>query len=328
MIKSVIKSIYGKLAWPMLPNGIYCFNYHRIGSQENSTFDPNLFSCTVEQFEKHIVFYNREFTVISVDELIKKMKLDEPIDKKYALITFDDGYIDNYTEAYPVLKKHDTPAAFYIPSDYIDSPHIPWWDEIAWIIRHSKATEIKLNNWDKIVDISQGSIVQKVRSILRVIKQDQSRTMQDKISELEGICQCSMPDDIRNKQLFVNWQQTKEMSDNGMHIGSHTLSHNILSHLNEEDQWKEISKSKERIESFIEKEVTSLAYPVGGPDAFTEKTQELVEKADYDLAFSFIAGVTRSFDEGRKYQLRRLPVDNNCTVNKLKHIIIRNKGCC
>ena len=106
MVKAMLGKFYSNLMWPMLPNGIYCFNYHRIGDEATSQFDPNVFSCTAEQFEQHIKFYKAEFTVISVDELIIKINNNSPIDKKYAVITFDDGYIDNYSIAFPILKKH------------------------------------------------------------------------------------------------------------------------------------------------------------------------------------------------------------------------------
>jgi peptidoglycan/xylan/chitin deacetylase (PgdA/CDA1 family) len=266
--------------WRFLPNAVYCFNYHRIGDEEKSLFDPNVFSCTAEVFEQHLEFYNQEFTVISVEQLIDKIEANEVIDKKYAVITFDDGYIDNYTVAFPLLKKHQTPAAFYIATDYLDEPHIPWWDEVAWLVRHSNINTIKLKSWQKPVDISKGSIVHKVRAVLREIKQEQERTMADKIAELEVICQCRMPEDLRASSLFMNWQQAKEMSDNNMHIGSHTLSHTILSHLSEAVQETEITKSKAKIEAFLKKETTSIAYPVGGKNAFTTTTQALAKKAN------------------------------------------------
>jgi len=311
--------------WPLLPNGVYCFNYHRIGDEDKSLFDPNVFSCTAELFEQHVKFYNKTFTVISIEQLIAKIEANQTIDKKYAIITFDDGYVDNYEVAFPILKKHETPAAFYIATDYLDEPHIPWWDEIAWLIRHSKVNSIQLKSWNEAVDISSGSIVNKIRSVLRVIKLEQDRTMADKIAELTDVCQCSMPDELRNTPLFINWEQANEMSNNGMHIGSHTLSHTILSHLPEAAQKDEMVKSKMRIEAKLNKEVTSIAYPVGGRSAFTETTQQLAKVANYKLAFSFIPGVIHSFDENERFQFKRLPVDGNCTVKQLKNIIVRNK---
>jgi len=325
VIKRALHNIYTTIIWPILPNGVYVFNYHRIGDEESSVFDPNVFSCTADQFEQHIKFYNQAFTVISVEQLIDKIEANKPIDKKYALITFDDGYIDNYSIAFPLLKKHHTPAAFYIATDYLDNPHIPWWDEIAWLIRHTKVTAIKLKSWKKPVDISIGTITQKVRAVLKVIKLEQDRSMPDKINELADVCECRLPDDLRNTPLFFNWEQAKEMSNNGMHIGSHTLSHTILSHLSEEKQAIEIKASKVRIEHFLSTEVTSIAYPVGGRTAFTNKTKALAEEAGYKLAFSFIPGVNYSFAQNQHYQLKRLPVDGNCTVTQLKNIIVRNK---
>lgn len=325
MIKKTIHNIYSKVTWPFLANGVYCFNYHRIGDKDTSLFDPNVFSCTAEQFEKHIIFYNQTFTVISIEQLIEKIESNQVIDKKYAVITFDDGYVDNYTAAFPILKKYRTPAAFYIATDYLDEPHIPWWDEIAWLIRNSQVNSIQLTSWQEPVDISSGTIIDKVRTVLRVIKQENDRTMEDKIAELAKICQCNMPLEVRSIPLFMNWQQAKEMSDNGMHIGSHTLSHSILSHLSPDAQREEISLSKTKIESFLDKEVSSIAYPVGGKSAFTQVTQQLACKAGYKLAFSFIPGVIYSFNESNRYQLMRLPVDGDCTVNQLKNIIVRNK---
>lgn len=324
-MKQLVHNIYSKIMWPFLANGIYCFNYHRIGDEDKSVFDPNVFSCTAEQFEKHVIFFNQAFTVISVEQLISMIHKQQPIDKKYALITFDDGYIDNYTTAFPILKKHNTAAAFYIATDYLDNPHIPWWDEIAWIVRHSKIANIRLNTWDESLDISSGPIIKRVRSVLRKIKTEQTRSMEDKIVELAQVCQCQMPDDVRSKALFINWQQAKEMAENGMHIGSHTLSHNILSHLDKEAQKHEINQSKANIETHLKKETTSIAYPVGGRSAFTDTTQSLAKAAGYQLAFSFVPGVIYDFSEKNRYQLQRLPVDGNCTVTELKKIIVKNK---
>jgi peptidoglycan/xylan/chitin deacetylase (PgdA/CDA1 family) len=323
-MKALLKNLYRTVKWPFLPNGIYCFNYHRIGDEKHSKFDPNVFSCTATQFEQHIIFFKKNFTVISVEELIDKIDKNQIIDRKYALITFDDGYIDNYNTAYPILKKHQIPAAFYIATDYLDNPHIPWWDEIAWIIRHTKASSVKLKNWTTAVDISSSNITQNVRSILRAVKLDKTRTMTDKITELEQVCQCKMSEEAHKTSLFINWQQAKEMVENGMHIGSHTLSHSILSHLTVLEQQHELSLSKEKIEQHLGIETTSIAYPVGGVDAFTKQTQTIAKQQGYKIAFSFIPGITMAFSESNKYQLPRLPVDENCTVSQLKNIIVRN----
>ncbi|MBA6290443.1 polysaccharide deacetylase family protein [Colwellia sp. MB3u-4] len=325
MFKSFIRKVHSNIVWPFLPNGIYCFNYHRIGDMNKSPFDPNVFSCTEELFEKHIQFYNDTFCVISVDDLINIINKNEFIHKKYALITFDDGYIDNYSIAFPILKKYCTPAAFFIATNHLDSPGIPWWDEIAWIIRHSKVALIKFCDWNEAIDISTGTITLNIRTILKKIKQDKMRSMEDKIKELENICQSKMTDNARDTKLFMDWEQVKEMSESRMHIGSHTLSHNILSHLSKKQQNEEIVLSKKRIEEKLGIKVTSFAYPVGGKAAFTEDSKLLVEQANYELAFSFIPGIISNLNKKERYQYKRLPVDNNCSISQLRQIIVKHK---
>lgn len=323
MLKSLIKNVLYRWKifskWNSLPNGVYVFNYHRIGDAVKSDFDPNVFSCTSDVFEQHLSFYKTAFKVISVDDisdLAKKEQLDK---KRYAVITFDDGYIDNYSIAYKALKKFNLPAAFYIATDYIDNPKIPWWDEIAWLVRHSKNDIITLPiDPNQSINVSKGSIVVAIRAVLRLIKKNTSMTMPEKVSLLESATGVCLPDSVREQSLFVNWDQIKEMDENGMHIGSHTVNHDILSHLSDPDQMKELSDSKKRLEECLEKPVTSIAYPVGGKSAFTENTMSMTKNAGYSLAFSFIAGFNPSLTSHNQYQLRRLPVDDNCSISFLK----------
>jgi len=326
----LVKKVLSKLPlwvnyqWNNRTNGIYCFNYHRIGNANNTCFDPNIFSASELEFTKQLKFYQQHFKVISVDELLDMVKENKAIKHRYAIITFDDGYIDNYEIAYPILQQHGLSAAFYIATDYIDLPQIPWWDEIAWLVRHSKKTKIKLKGWSMSIDISKGTIKGSIQSILKLIKQEKNQTMTEKIKDLESYCQCKMPDNIRRSKLFLNWPQIKEMSENGMHIGSHTLSHRILSHLTEKEQHIELTQSKQKIEGCLNKKITTIAYPVGDKNTFTTATQKLARQANYQLAFSYISGINKTVNHKNQYQLNRFPVFDGCSIKQLKSIIVND----
>lgn len=328
MLKAVTKKlVYRAVAtvkWPRLSNGVYVFNYHRIGDALTSVFDPNLYSCTAERFAEHLAFYCKEFKVVSVDTLVDMVKEGATIDKKYAVITFDDGYNDNYHFAYKLLKKFDLSAAFYIPTDYIDNSGISWWDEAAWIVRNSKVAKIKLASWQQVIDLSQEDIVSSIRKVLKLIKQDDTNTMSNKLAELASICQTALPVFLKKQRLFLSWDQIKEMRQGGMHIGSHGVSHNILAHLSVGKQRLELVKSKNRIEAMLSEPVTTVAYPVGGKNAFNDLTMQLAKDSGYELGFSFINGVICSFNDTWRYQLRRIPVDDNCKVDELKSTIVRS----
>lgn len=319
-LRSLVLRLSGinRWKWYNRPSGLYCFNYHRIGDANNTPYDPNLFSCTANRFEQHVQFYKKHFDVVTIDDLLSIIEDEKPISERLALITFDDGYIDNYQLAYPILKRHRTPAAFFISTDYLDNPVVPWWDEIAWMVRRSDAVEVRLSSWECSVKIDRKDMTTTISNVLTEFKRDQGRTMIGKIEELKQLLGTEV--DAKNAaHLFITWDMLKEMGHNSMDVGSHTCSHRVLSHLPEKDQAVEIKESKLTLESKLGKEIVAFAYPVGGRDSFTRETSQQVEKAGYKVGFSFIKGINRKVHD-KRFELRRLGVENNWSLSELKSV--------
>ena len=109
-----------------------------------------------------------------------------------------------------------------------------------------------------------------------------------------------------------------------MHIGSHTVNHNILSHLDDNQQENEIIHSKKVIEERTSKSVTTIAYPVGGEYTFNSTTESITKNAGYTIGFSYIKGVIKSFDTLNPFSIKRLPVGKDSSINKLKSIILHS----
>ncbi len=63
---------------------------------------------------------------------------------RYGMITFDDGYRDNHATALPILKREGVTATFFVATGFIDAPRLPWWDEIAWMVRTSRQDGLEL----------------------------------------------------------------------------------------------------------------------------------------------------------------------------------------
>ncbi|MDP5134691.1 polysaccharide deacetylase family protein [Rheinheimera baltica] len=321
--RSAIEVLSGHMAlkWQRRPGGVYCFNYHRIGSAADSEFDPNVYSCTPERFEQHLRMYQTNFDVISIDELISLHNSQQRVSERLALLTFDDGYIDNYQLAYPMLKSAGLTAVFFVSTDYIDKPQIPWWDEVGWIVRHSGNASVKLAHWPSAINIVDGAIGMRVRRLLKAVKQDNSLPMEEKLKQVKVALQLDHIGMPEPTELLVNWQQLKEMADNGMHIGSHTLSHNILAHLTPEQQLVELTQSKQRLETMLHREILSVAYPVGGSDTFTRNTLNVAQQAGYKLAFTFIPGINAKLGFDNRYSLCRFSIDENASVWQLKQMV-------
>jgi predicted ATP-grasp superfamily ATP-dependent carboligase/peptidoglycan/xylan/chitin deacetylase (PgdA/CDA1 family) len=311
-----------ELLWKLLPNGVYCFNYHRIGNPEKTPFDPNVFSCTAEMFEQHLHFYKKHFEIISTDYL-PTLYSEKSLNKKYAVITFDDGYQDNYEFAYPLLKKLNIPATIYVATDFIDQKCIPWWDEVVWIIKSSSLQEIAKCSWLSESQLFSMSPAQQIKEILRIIKKDKNTPIQEKVAQLRLVSGKSIYIEQLDDKLFADWDMVREMANNGITIGSHTCSHRILSHLSDEEQEQELKMSKEKIEKELSRPTNTLAYPVGGFNSFTKTTEILAKAIGYELAFSYVNGINTTLTQETQYQLRRIPVDDNPNANDLLSFIFR-----
>lgn len=297
-----------------LKPGLYCFNYHRVGDRDESPFDPNVYSCDAENFTRQIELIKKTFEVVGLEELNTILAEQSYLTKPYAVITFDDGYLDNYQTAYPILKTLDVKGVFFVPINYISQRIVPWWDEIAWMVRNAKADSFKVDE-GVLIDISSEDTMGNIREVLLAFKAINYRSIEKSLAFMREASNCYMnPED--EPQLFMTWEQVCEMSENGMDIGSHTFSHRILSHIGDEQE-TEILKSKAYLEKKLKKQVLAISYPVGTKDTFNKDTLRLAEQGGYAFGFSFIPGVDKTVTENR-YSLSRFAISYNQSNLSLK----------
>jgi peptidoglycan/xylan/chitin deacetylase (PgdA/CDA1 family) len=98
--------------------------FHRVDDR----LAGNPISCTVADFRAYCSFFKRHFEVIGLSELLDRCDQKRDIGGTL-VITFDDGYLDNYVSAVPILEEFGLPACFYVSTAFPDSQHVPWWDK-------------------------------------------------------------------------------------------------------------------------------------------------------------------------------------------------------
>lgn len=304
--------------WRGLGTGLYIFNYHRVGDAERTEFDPNVFSCDAAHFRAQIELLKSRFRVVTIKETLETLSRGKPREH-LALITFDDGYRDNFTTAYPILRDLGVPATFFLPTDFIGTSKIQWWDEIAWLVRHTQVDELKVSFTPQPIPVSHARIGNTIRRVLTAFKRAASNGEQ-KLAELRKALGVTMPSSA-SEQLFMSWDEAREMRAGGMDIGSHSHSHRILSHLSLAEQETELRTSKAILERELGEKVPSIAYPVGARDSFTQDTERLTQAAGYEVGFSFIAGINR--EAAPRFALRRIAVEENASPESLKITTLR-----
>jgi len=281
-------------------------NYHRIGNALESQYDPGVFSATGEEFDWQISHLKRRFYMTTLDEAVDMACGDVPV-RSSVLITFDDGYLDNYSLAFPILRSHDVQGVFFLPTSFVGINHIPWWDVIAYIIKNSRKDIVRLQYPECIeFDLKREGVSMVIMRTLQLYKKPAMKLHNRFICGLEEACETSAPSP-NAERCFMNWVEAREMQEGGMAFGSHTHTHQILSKLSVEQQREEAFRSREVLEMQLNRHIDVLAYPVGGRNTFTPETIEAVKSSGYRAAFSFYGGFNRQ-GEIQPFNIRRVGV--------------------
>lgn len=268
--------------------GLLVLNYHRIGTPDGSPFDWDLWSASAEDFDAQVALLTREFDIIGPDDLDRASS--DP-SGRFVMITFDDGYRDNYDLAFPILKRHGATATFFITTGFLDRPHLAWWDEIAWMVRSSPRSQVASNRWTgNEVTFDEPDRCSAIYRLLTIYKQlDAAETSQyvEFLAEATGSGRASADDAA---DLWMTWDMVRDMRRAGMSIGGHTVTHPVLSRLDAAGQDREIGECKRRIEAELGETIDTFSYPVGSRDAFDANTRAALEHHGFRWAFSYYGG--------------------------------------
>ena len=274
--------------------GLIVLNYHRIGDPQFNQFDDGVYSATAQDFATQLEFLCKHFRVLSMPNLLECATRDFTTTEPCVLITFDDGYADNYQIAFMLLKRYGLPATFFVPTDYIDRPRLPWWDHIAYVVKQTKQSQLVFGRNDQVnIDLQRVLRSDAVRQVLNFYKGPRLLGDAAFLSMLEERAQVKVDPAALGQQLLMSWGDLRIMADAGMAIGSHTHTQQILSRLSETEQLTELTTSKSIIEHRLGHPITTIAYPVGTKNAFTAVTKRLAKEAGYQLGFSFYGGINR-----------------------------------
>lgn len=285
--------------------GVLVFNYHRIGDDAASQpYDRALWSASVDGFDAQVGHLARGFDVISPRDLDYALG-----DRKgrYALITFDDGYLDNYALAYPILRRHQVPAAFFIATGFIDKPSLPWWDEICWLLRTSPHAKIPLSPWISQPLHLKPDCNSAIALMLARYKSLPSSDAEAMLHALRAAAGVRHPDNVDGH--WMNWDMIREMARGGMTIGGHTVNHPVLSRMPKEQQYREISGCAARLKAEVGCDMEYFAYPVGNRTSFNEDTRACLEAMNVRHAFSYYGGYATQASP--RYDIPRVAMESH-----------------
>jgi len=263
-----------------------------------------------ETFDVHIRFLKKHFRIVPILELTSAS--DRNADRRpLCVLTFDDGWIDFYENAYPVLELHSVPATVFLATDFVGTGRRMWPDRVSRLYQERNVSQAKRAHQgvssDPIVirlEAIKGTTRQQSETAIAVLKNHRLDRIERVISELSDRWGCDVRAQDRD---FLSWREVREMQSSGLvSFGSHTAGHQILTTLSVEEIERELVESKNALirEGVADPSDISFCYPNGDHD---DKIVRMVAEAGYRLAVTTEGG-WNSYAPGDPFRFRRISI--------------------
>jgi peptidoglycan/xylan/chitin deacetylase (PgdA/CDA1 family) len=265
--------------------------YHRVNDER----DPYFPAISTALFEQEMRFAAKHYKIVRLADLL--LHLEEGPPQDVLAITFDDGYGDNYENAFPILRQYGLPATIFLTTGGIDSRQLMWFEQLAHALKKTSKEFIDLEIdlprrfWTR-TESERLQSNQHIFELLRTLSDAERRQW------LEYICRELRVDDgdLRANKMLT-WDQVRAMHAHGIDFGGHTVTHPFLSKMPPDQVTWEVSESKRRIEQELQAQVLHFAYPNGREEDFTACNKQAIRNAGYRAAVTTIWGMNdRSTD--------------------------------
>jgi len=235
------------------------FALHRVVAERSQLDNNRNLEITPAFLEQTILKYKSAgYRFVSLDDVQQQVESRKRCKQKFVCFTLDDGFADNYEQAYPVFKKHNCPFAIYVTTDFPDKKALMWWLHLENIVLENE--KIRMNGKEfNCSDLKKkNQIFNAFTKYFYPDAEAAQNAMKKLLKENESVLRCDL------NMLTLSWQQIVEMAADPLcTIGAHTVSHPALTALSDEEIKKELSDGKKKIEDRIKKPVKHFAYPYG-----------------------------------------------------------------
>jgi peptidoglycan/xylan/chitin deacetylase (PgdA/CDA1 family) len=270
-------------------------------------------SASVKNFNDQMAYLAERYNVISLDEFVDSCKKIKPLPKNSVIITFDDGYKDNYDFAYPALKKYRLPATIFLTTGAIEKQDYLWWEKLAYALSVINSDSIEIKPLVLFSLKNRNAALKKIVQRLKRCNDDEKNAV---INKLLLSLKVSLP----KRRIYLNWDEIKKMTKNKVSFGAHTVNHPILTRIPLKQAEKEIRDSRRLIEQKINKKVNSFSYPNGREHDFNDRIIGLLKKEGFSCAVTYIPGWNRP--ESDLFRLKRVFVRHSDDLVMFKNKMI------
>ncbi|MCI0490338.1 MAG: polysaccharide deacetylase family protein, partial [Blastocatellia bacterium] len=263
--------------------------YHRISHTEK----PG--ATSAHAFAEQLEYLTTHYRLVPLSVLAESLSNGRKLEPGTAAITIDDGYRDTYEIAFPLLRHYDAPATVFVVTDFVDGKTWLWTDKLRYLATRTEEENLEAAIAGRSLSVSltcETSRLEAAASVNSLLKSLPDREKDLSIERIASSLGLELPATPPFEFSSLTWEHLREMDSAGIEIGSHTVTHPVLTNITREQLRWELGESRARIASVLDHDVKLFCYPNGDSDPDVRRE---VERAGYTCAVTTAPG----FNDGR-----------------------------
>jgi peptidoglycan/xylan/chitin deacetylase (PgdA/CDA1 family) len=272
--------------------------YHRATKLEK---DPQLLAVSPDNFYEQVKYLRDTHSLLQVEEFYDLLSHRKKFPRKTVILSFDDGYADNFLEALPILQSLGSQALFYITTSNLDTDRELWWDELERIFlgNHSLPPILEIEHKDGDIQLDcrthagRTGTYNFLHPLLRFAAPAERNRILDHLRAMTGLSASGRPG---HRMLTSNELQQLSRSASAV-IGAHTHNHPSLAVLPYKEQLEEITQSKNILEKITGKSIQHFSYPYGSKQDYNQHSVNACRESGFKMVCSNFYGQVHSWTD-------------------------------
>ena len=287
-------------------SNVYVSMYHYVRDLQHSRY-PQIKGMDQSLFRQQIEFFRNNFNIVTMEQVLDAVAGRTELPDKSLLLTFDDGYIDNYTYVFPVLEEYGLQGTFFIPGKTFATHQLLDVNKIHYILASADIKKL-------IVDVKDRMDYYRGREYEYATTEElwnefgkANRWDCAEVIFVKRMLQTVLPEALRTKiaselfekyvgvteeqlayELYMTEEQIRTMKRHGMHIGIHGYDHYWLGNLSEEQMQTDVSEALDVLSEFIDKKQWVMCYPYGN---YNDSVLKYIKERGCALGFTTEVGI-------------------------------------
>ncbi len=265
---------------------------------------------------RHLLYLRRHYRLLHLETALEELYTSHEEEKRTRdqrtplVLTFDDGYYDNYTDGFALARELQVPITVFLIPGYIESGDYFWWQEGTRLVRRAQVNEVTIEGRRYCLKLphERKDLAQAIDAHLLHAPSVAEREMfLTSVRMLLAVPSAVIPEE--EPVLPLTWAEIQKMEESGwVSFGAHTMHHPILAYLSDHAEAQhEVEECRTLLSQQLGHEVRTFAYPVGQIQHIGAEVVDTVQRAGYDWAVTTMYGFNTP--RSNPYLLRRIEVD-------------------